>query len=558
MGTDALLHLTQAIENVMPVAKFRMDLITRGAQPVGEAMPPVAVAQAPSIGLFRVILSEHPNLICRGIDLPPLADAKDEFLLWDELKHSEPEREIALRGEARYAQRITRGLPVHEERLDSSVPMRVQSMERGLLDSLRLVPFALPNCGPGEVLIEVKAAGMNFRDVLKALALYPAETPDARIFGDEVGGIVKAVGAGVEHVAPGDHVFGLAVYGLATHTMARGGDVRKIPGGMSFEEAATVPVVFMTAWHALKNVARMRKGETILVHAGAGGVGMAAIQIAQHLGVEVIATAGSGTKRALLETLGVKHVIDSRRGDFLSAVLDLTDRRGVDVVLNSLAAEAIPMGMACLAEFGRFIEIGKRDIYQNSRIPLWPLRKNASFHVVAMDAVFSGDEKLTRNLLGEIAALLEKGALHALPFRSFPACRIDAAFRLMAQGKHIGKVVVAFPESFVQRRGQAPEPAFHREGGWKLPDHRRFRRLRQGSGGMARHRRRAAPRLVQPERCGHSGGQGLRGWTARPRSRGQHRQGGRGLSSRCDPFVEGSALQWSPAARRVPPGHGDR
>src|SRR6266702_2976162 len=111
-----------------------------------------------------------------------------------------------------------------------------------------------------------------------------------------------------------------------------------------------------------------------------------------------IISAGSATKRALLKTLGVKHVIDSRRGDFAEAVMELTGRRGVDVVLNALAAEAIPMGLSCLAEFGRFIEIGKRDIYQNSRIPLWSLRRNASFHVVAMDAVFSGDESLTRQM----------------------------------------------------------------------------------------------------------------------------------------------------------------
>ena len=121
---------------------------------------------------------------------------------------------------------------------------------------------------------------------------------------------------------------------------------------------------------------------------------MAAIQIAHHLKVEVIATAGSAMKRALLETLGVKHVIDSRRADFAEAIMELTAGRGVDVVLNSLAGEAIPMGLSCLAEFGRFIEIGKRDIYQNTRIPLWPMRRNASFHVVAMDAVFSGDEQL--------------------------------------------------------------------------------------------------------------------------------------------------------------------
>ena len=174
------------------------------------------------------------------------------------------------------------------------------------------------------------------------------------------------------HVTVGERVFGLAMFGLATHALARAADVRRIPDGLSFEEAATLPVVFMTAWHALKNVARMRAGERILIHAGAGGVGMAAIQIAHHLGAEVIATAGSPAKRALLEILGVKHVIDSRRADFAEAVMELTSRRGVDVVLNSLAAEAIPMGLSCLAEFGRFIEIGKRDIYQNSRIPLWP------------------------------------------------------------------------------------------------------------------------------------------------------------------------------------------
>src|SRR5258708_23207900 len=177
----------------------------------------------------------------------------------------------------------------------------------------------------------------------------------------------------------------------------------------------------MTSWHALKHVARLRKGERVLIHAGAGGVGMAAVQIAHHLGAEVIASAGSAAKRALLETLGVKHVIDSRRGDFAEAVMELTDRKGVDVVLNALAAEAIPMGLSCLAEFGRFIEIGKRGVYQNSRIPLWPLRRNASFHVAAMDAVCSGDESLTRRMLEEISTLVDRGSLLALPSRSVPA-----------------------------------------------------------------------------------------------------------------------------------------
>jgi len=453
IGTDALLHLSQALESTHSGRKIRVDAITRGAQPVGRESVPTNVTQAPGLGLFRVILNEYSNLSCRGIDLPPTASDSDLALLGTELMRADIEREVAFRGAARYAQRLTRGRPSAQKPLDPAIPLRLESRERGHLDTLRFAPFNMPTCARGEVLIDVKAAGMNFRDVLKALALYPGEAPDARIFGDEVGGIVKAVGKGVTHVAPGDRVFGLAVFGMSTQTLARGGDVHRIPANLSFEEAATLPVVFMTSWHALKEVARLSKGETILVHAGAGGVGMAAIQIAHYLGADVIASAGSPTKRNLLKTLGVKHVIDSRRGDFAEAVMELTGGRGVDVVLNALASEAIPMGLSCLAESGRFVEIGKRDIYQNSRIPLWSLRRNASFHVVAMDAVFSGDEALTRKMLRELAALVEKGMISPLPFRSFPASRIDAAFRLMASGKHIGKVVVSFPEAFVPRTG---------------------------------------------------------------------------------------------------------
>ena len=149
-----------------------------------------------------------------------------------------------------------------------------------------------------------------------------------------------------------------------------------------------------------------------------------------HLGAEVIASAGSPSKRALLKTLGVKDVIDSRRGDFAEAVLDLTDGKGVDVVLNALAGEAIPMGLSCLAEFGRFIEIGKRDIYQNTRIPLRPLRNNASFHVVAMDAVFHGDEELTRQMLEEISGV---GRTRSVATTSIPGVsRFSNRFRVSA------------------------------------------------------------------------------------------------------------------------------
>jgi hypothetical protein len=147
---------------------------------------------------------------------------------------------------------------------------------------------------------------------------------------------------------------------------------------------------------------------------------------------------------------------------FAESVIELTDGRGADVVLNALAAEAIPMGLSCLAESGRFLEIGKRDIYMNSRIPLWGLRRNSSFHVIAMDAIFAGDEAKTRDLLAEVSDLVDQGALTALPFRSFPASRIDAAFRLMAGGKHTGKVVVGFADPFIVRSAISPcAPVWH-------------------------------------------------------------------------------------------------
>ncbi|MGC1481788.1 MAG: acyltransferase domain-containing protein, partial [Chthoniobacterales bacterium] len=456
-NTDALLTLTQ---NLPTPDKLHLTLVTRGAQPAGTTRIPVNVDHAAALGLLRVIANEYPNLTCRAIDLPLEAQSGDAELLLAELQSEFPEREMALRGDARYVRRLRHGQAEKSAAPPPSVPLRLRSKDRGHLDTLEFAPFTLPPCGPGEVLVDTVAAGMNFRDVLKALALYPGEAPDAAIFGDEIGGIVREVGPDVKHLSVGDRVFGLATFGLATRTLARGGDLRRVPTNISFEEAATLPVVFMTAWHAIVNVARLRKGESILVQAGTGGVGMAAIQIARHLGMTVIATAGNPAKRALLKTLGVDHVIDSRRADFADAVMTLTDRRGVDAVLNSLAAEAIPMGLACLAEFGRFLEIGKRDIYQNSKLPLWNLRRNASFHVIAMDAVFGGDEALTAKLLGEVSDLVEAGALRPLPFRAYPANRVDGAFRLMAQGKHVGKVVVTFAESSLPRRTPALRPGF--------------------------------------------------------------------------------------------------
>ena len=365
---------------------------------------PTAVAQAPAIGLFRVILNEHPNFACRGIDLPPAAsDGRcDACSGANCCAQTRSAKSPSAAKRATSSASTAAGRRV-EQSLDPAVPLRLESRERGHLDTLRFAPFALPPCGPGEVLIEVKAAGMNFRDVLKALALYPGEAPGRAHLrrrsrrhrqGRRRGRDARRAGRSrvrPRRLRPCDPD-ARARRRCAPHS---GGSVVRGSG-----DAARGLHDFVACAEKRGAAAQGRDASSSTRARAASAWRRSRSRIISAR--KSSPAAGSPTKRALLKTLGVKHVIDSRRGDFAEAVMELTDRRGVDVVLNALAGEAIPMGLSCLAEFGRFIEIGKRDIYQNSRIPLWPLRRNASFHVVAMDAVFSGDEALTREMLASL------------------------------------------------------------------------------------------------------------------------------------------------------------
>ena len=195
---------------------------------------------------------------------------------------------------------------------------------------------------------------------------------------------------------------------------------------------------------------------------------------------------------------------------FAEAVMELTDRRGVDVVLNALAGEAIPMGLACLAEFGRFIEIGKRDIYQNSRIPLRPLRRNASFHVVAMDAVFAGDESLTREMLAEISDLVEQGALRPLPFRAFPSKQRRCGFSAHGRREAHRQSRRLVPGIICAAARRTHRTEIRNQIGWLLSHHRRVRRLRQSLGQLAGQLRRAASGALQPQRRIDAGSRSVR------------------------------------------------
>src|SRR4030095_1983924 len=235
----------------------------------------------------------------------------------------------------------------------------------GDLNSLnfQICPRRAPR--PREVEAQIYAASLNFRDVMIALGLYP--TPPGKIasMGGDAAGRIVAVGEEVDEFQIGDEVMISAGDTFSAYTTAAATDVAHQPAGMSFVEAATVPTVFLTAYYSLHVLARLSKGERVLIHSAAGGVGLAAVQIAQWLGAEIIATVGNAEKREYLRSLGNERIANSRNPDFDLEVKELTDGQGVDVVLNSLAGEAIPKGLSLLRALGRFIELGKRDLYSS-------------------------------------------------------------------------------------------------------------------------------------------------------------------------------------------------
>ena len=315
----------------------------------------------------------------------------------------------------------------------------------GQLDTLAPAPSERRAPGPGEIEIQVGAAGLNFKDVLRALGMLSTEH-DAGLaigFGGECAGQVVAVGEGVAGFEPGQQVIAMGSKCFSGFVTLSTLAAAPLAPGLSAAEGATIPTVFLTAHYALHHQARLQKGEKVLIHAAAGGVGLAAIQCARRVGAEIYATAGSPAKRDYLRSLGVEHIFDSRSLGFAEEVLKATEGRGVDVVLNSLAGEFIPKGLSVLANFGRFIEIGARDIYQNSQIGLRPFAKNLSFVAIELSPLMQSRPQFVRDMLDEIMGYFRSGIFRPLPTEIFPVTQVAEAFQRMATAKHIGKVVLA-------------------------------------------------------------------------------------------------------------------
>jgi acyl transferase domain-containing protein/aryl carrier-like protein len=450
----SVMHFIQGWSSVRATHSPRLSIVTRGAQPAGRA-PALSVLQSPVCGLGRVIMNEHQNLHCRMIDLSRQPTPVEVDALVDEILSPDHEDEVALRGDARYVVRLDRSSlsrsARHEKKLVrlAGTGVRLENPSPGVLENLTLCETRRRLPGESEVEIRVEAAAMNFRDVMKALGIYPVESDEDLLLGDECAGTVVAVGDGVTDVKIGDEVIAMAPGSYCSYVTIPSDLLIRKPSGMSFSEAVTIPVAFLTSYYALHYLGRILPGERVLIHAATGGVGLAAMQIARHAGAEVLATAGTPEKRAFLRSSGIEHVMDSRSLTFADEVMELTGGHGVDIVLNSLAGEAIQKGMECLAPYGRFLEIGKRDIHLNTKLGLRAFKNNISFSVVYLKSLMEDRPALVRHMMNECVGRFERAIYHSLPYRVFPFSNAMSAFRHMAQAKHIGKIVLSMQEEEV-------------------------------------------------------------------------------------------------------------
>lgn len=428
----------------------RLRLVTGGACAV-DTTQPVSVAQSSVWGLGAVIANERPDIDCRMIDLARHAESGEAPALAVELLQGGSETRVALRA----GQRLAARLHAHDANEAPIVTRALRHGERaeltlatpGVLDSLSLQRTSRIAPAAGEVEIEILAAGLNFLDVIRAMGLFDPIGNRTPKLGIECAGRIVRIGEGVSGYEVGDRVVALtpafnSVGTLASHLVTRASLVARVSDRLALADAAALPCVYLTAYFALVEAARMRAGETVLIHSATGGVGLAAIQVARWIGANVIASAGTEAKRAMLRDMGIERVFDSRSPRFAQLVMDCTGGRGVDVILNSLSGSAIAEGLAALAPYGRFLEIGKRDMWDNSRIGLGSLLQNRSIFGIDLASMIEDQPALVGSMLQTVVNLVDDGALAPLPVTAFAASQAADGLQLMAAARHAGKVVI--------------------------------------------------------------------------------------------------------------------
>lgn len=311
----------------------------------------------------------------------------------------------------------------------------------GSLDSFYFVDDEPKPLGDNEVEIEVKATGMNFKDVVVSMGQL-----NQPYIGVECAGVIAAVGKNVTDVKVGQSVMAMTEGAYSTYARCLSTSVAPLPEKMDFTAASTIPVVFCTAYYGLFDLGRLTEGESVLIHAAAGGVGQAAIMLAQTRGAEIFATVGSIDKKQHIMTeygIAEDHIFYSRDTTFGPAIRQATGGQGVDIVLNSLGGDFLRESWDCLAPFGRFIEIGKADITKNSRLEMAQFEYNVSFASVDLTKVAAYRPKLMKRLLNDVEKLMSNGSIRPVsPVTSYGINEVEAAFRSLQSGKSMGKLVI--------------------------------------------------------------------------------------------------------------------
>ncbi|MGW2327121.1 SDR family NAD(P)-dependent oxidoreductase [Streptomyces sp. NPDC001700] len=436
--TERTLVLLQGWLAEPRLADARLVVVTHGAVTDGED-----VAAAAVWGLVRSAQSENPGRFLL-LDLDPHHDTDTDTVraaVTHAVESDEPQ--LAIRARRVLVPRLVRagaggaGLvgPVEQP-----AAWRLDTVGTATLDNVVPVPCpeVLEPLGTGQVRIAVRAAGINFRDVVVSLGMVPGQTG----LGGEGAGVVVDIGPGVTEVAVGDEVMGVFDQSFGPLTVTDARLVAPVPAGWTFQQAAAVPVAFLTAWYGLTDLAGLRPGQSVLIHAATGGVGMAAVQIARHVGAEIYATASPG-KHAVLEDMGIDaaHRASSRDLDFEQVVREATGGRGVDVVLNSLAGPFVDASLRLLAEDGMLLEMGKTDIRDPEQIAAeYPGVRYEAYDLITG----AGTDRIGR-MLNELAELFASEALAPPPVRAWPLCRAREALRYLSQAKHTGKLVLDIP-----------------------------------------------------------------------------------------------------------------
>jgi acyl transferase domain-containing protein/NADPH:quinone reductase-like Zn-dependent oxidoreductase/NAD(P)-dependent dehydrogenase (short-subunit alcohol dehydrogenase family)/aryl carrier-like protein len=455
--------LMPLVEMVQQIEKYgvvppRLFSVTRRSQAAADDVA-VEPNGSPVWGLVRVLATEDPSLRATLIDIEE--QARDAESVYRELSSKRSE-EVAYRKGLRYIQRCQR-FPLSQQ---ESVPVKaifgqdyvLTSQRPGTLEALKWTLPAYQALEADQVRVKVAAAGLNFSDVMRALGLYPTEG----VLGIEMAGTVSEVGSNVSDLNVGDKVFGIAPSAFASQVVVPRAYLVNTPSSLSDTQAAAMPLVFVTAYYALVTVGRLKSRDTVLIHAASGGLGLAAIQLARKVGARILATAGTPEKVRYLHDLGIEHVFDSRSTAFVDDVLAVTNGEGVDVILNSLAGEGLTGGLSILRRFGRFLDVTKRDIYNDLRVGLSPFRKGLSYHAIDLEQVINFDHETIQELLLCLVADLKAGEVEALPLQTFSYGQSIEAFRCLSMARHIGKVVlVAEPPALVEPHWK---PTVHADG----------------------------------------------------------------------------------------------